>query len=125
MLKTLKIRAGDLVQLSNVALSVGTFIKIQPQSVDFLDITDPRAVLEHSLRNFATLTVGDRVAINYNNKIYELLVQQVKPDDGRGGISVLETDLQVEFATPLGYEEPKRSSAVAASGARSGEKSIV
>ncbi|PJF20012.1 hypothetical protein PSACC_00185 [Paramicrosporidium saccamoebae] len=107
MLKTLRIASGDLVNLTNVALSVGTYIKIQPQSVDFLDITDPRAVLEHSLRNFATLTVGDCVAVNYNTKIYELLVLEVKPNDGRGSISVLETDLQVEFAAPLGYEEPQ------------------
>jgi ubiquitin fusion degradation protein 1 len=118
MIKTLKMRSNELVELTNVALPVGTFIKIQPQSVDFLDITDPRAVLEHSLRNFATLTVGDCVAVNYNQKIYELLVMEVKPNDGRGGISVLETDLQVEFAAPLGYQEaplPKSKS----------EKSIV
>lgn len=44
MTKGLKIGAGDLVTMTNVALPVGSFIKIQPQSVDFLDITDPRAV---------------------------------------------------------------------------------
>lgn len=119
MLKTLKISSSDLVTLTNVALPVGTYTRIQPQSVDFLDITDPRAVLEHSLRNFATLTVGDCVAVNYNNKIYELFVLEVKPNDGRGSISVLETDLQVEFAPPVGYEEPQYKPKV------KGEKSIV
>lgn len=63
--------------------------------------------LEHSLRNFAALTLNDCIAVSYNKKIYELLVLEVQPNDGRGGISVLETDLQVEFAAPLGYEEPK------------------
>lgn len=108
MLKTLKVRSGELVNMRNVALPLGTFIKIQPQSVDFLDITDPRAVLEHSLRNFATLTKGDIFAINYNNRIHELLVMETKPDDGSGGICVLETDLQVDFAPPVGYVEPTR-----------------
>lgn len=116
MLHTLRLHAGDLVVLSNVALPLGTFIRIQPQSVAFLDITDPRAVLEHSLRNFACLTVGDRVAICYNECIYELLVQEVRPDDGRGGICVLETDLQVDFSPPLGYEEPKGRSGATLSG---------
>ena len=106
MTKDLRLRPNDLVELTNVALPVGAFVKIQPQSIDFLDITDPRAVLEHSLRNFATLTVGDCVAVSYNNKTYELLVLEARPDDGRGGISVLETDLQVEFAPPPGYTEP-------------------
>lgn len=123
MLKGMQIGVGELVTLTNVALPVGSFIEIQPQSIDFLDITDPRAVylflsshtrclpcvivsLEHSLRNFATLTEGDCVAISYNERIYELLVLKVRPQDGRGGISVLETDLQVDFAPPLGYQEP-------------------
>lgn len=117
LLNTLKITTGELIILTNVALPVGAYIKIQPQSVDFLDITDPRAVLEHSLRNFAALTVGDCVAVNYNKKIYELLVLDVKPNDGRGSICVLETDLQVEFAPPKGYVEP--------TGRSKGEKSIV
>lgn len=59
------------------------------------------------MRNFAALTLNDCIAVSYNKKIYELLVLEVQPNDGRGGISVLETDLQVEFAAPLGYEEPK------------------
>lgn len=106
MMRGLELAAGDLVTLANVALPVGSYIKIQPQSVDFLDITDPRAVLEHALRNFATLTVGDCIAVNYNGKIYGLAVLEVRPNEGRGGICVLETDLQVEFAPPVGYQEP-------------------
>lgn len=106
MMRGLGLTAGDLVTLTNVALPVGSYIKIQPQSVDFLDITDPRAVLEHALRNFATLTMGDCIAVSYNDKIYGLAVLEVKPNEGRGGICVLETDLQVEFAPPVGYQEP-------------------
>lgn len=84
------------------------YVKIQPQSPDFLDITDPRAVLEHTLRQFTTLTLNDRIPIYYNNKVYELLVVAVSPDQaGKRAISVVETDLQVDFETPVGYEAPK------------------
>lgn len=56
------------------------FVKIQPQSVAFLDISDPRAVLEHALRQFTTMSIGDRISILYNKRVYDLLVLEVKPD---------------------------------------------
>ena len=39
------------------------------QNQDFLDLTNPKAVLEMRLRHFACLSKGDIVAINYNNKV--------------------------------------------------------
>ena len=53
------------------------------------------ASLENALRNFTTLTQGDIVSIKYNEKIYELLVMEVKPN-GKG-ISIVETDLEVNL----------------------------
>lgn len=63
--------------------------------------------LEKALRNFSTLTVGDMVQINYNNKVYEIQVLDVKPHfEDHQGISIVETDLEVDFAPPVGYVEP-------------------
>lgn len=59
------------------------------------------------MRNFSTLTVGDMVQINYNNKIYEIQVLEVRPNHPEhSGISIIETDLEVDFAPPVGYVEP-------------------
>lgn len=59
------------------------------------------------MRNFSTLTIGDMVQINYNNKIYEIQVLEVKPHyPEHSGISIIETDLEVDFAPPIGYVEP-------------------
>lgn len=59
------------------------------------------------MRNFSTLTVGDMVQINYNNKVYEIQVLEVKPHfEDHQGISIVETDLEVDFAPPVGYVEP-------------------
>ncbi len=44
MMQTLLIKEGDLIAIKNVNLSLGHFVKIQPQHVDFLDISDPKAV---------------------------------------------------------------------------------
>ncbi|KAI7865912.1 ubiquitin fusion degradation protein UFD1-domain-containing protein [Spinellus fusiger] len=110
MMETLQVEPGNLIEVKNINLPLGSFVKIQPQSTDFLDISDHRAVLENALRNFATLTAGDTIQINYNNKVYEIKVLQVKPDhEDHGGISIVETDLEVDFAPPVGYVEPTRT----------------
>lgn len=106
VMKSIGVRSGGFVTLRNVTLPLGTFVKLQPQSVAFLDITDPRAVLEHSFRAFSALTRGDMIQIGYNEQIYELLIMEIKPASARHAISIVETDLQVDFAPPVGYVEP-------------------
>ena len=44
MMCNLFIEEGDLIQLDSVSLPIATYTKFQPQSTDFLDITDPKAV---------------------------------------------------------------------------------
>ena len=100
---------GDLLQIKSTDLPPGRFIKLQPQSPAFLDISDPRAVLENAFRNFACLTVGDVFTFSYNDQVYEMAVLEVKPDTSKKAIVVMETDLEVDFATPIGYEEPKKA----------------
>lgn len=104
MLQNLMLEEGGLVQVESASLPVATFAKFQPQSVDFLDMTNPRAVLESRLRHFACLSTGDVIAIMYNNKVYEMSVLETKP---AAAVSVIECDLNVDFAPPVGYKEPE------------------
>ena len=69
MMQNLAIDQGGLLMVESASLPVATFAKFQPHSVDFLDLTNPKAVLESKLRNFACLSTGDVVAIDYNNKV--------------------------------------------------------
>lgn len=103
MMNNLLLEEGSVVHIENVSLSVASFAKFQPQSEDFLDITNPKAVLENALRGFACLTKGDMIAISYNDKIYELRVLETKPNDA---ISIIECDMNVDFAAPVGYKDP-------------------
>ncbi|XP_048582504.1 ubiquitin recognition factor in ER-associated degradation protein 1 [Nematostella vectensis] len=105
MMRNMLLDEGGLLQVESASLPVASFAKFQPQSVDFLDITNPKAVLENALRSFACLTTGDIIAIKYNDKIYEFLVMETKPGKA---VSIIECDMQVEFAAPVGYVEPKR-----------------
>ncbi|PRW59790.1 ubiquitin fusion degradation 1-like protein isoform X1 [Chlorella sorokiniana] len=105
MMENLLLQEGDVVTLRSATLPKGTFVKLQPHSTDFLDISNPRAVLETTLRNFSCLTVGDTIPINYNNKRYFIDIIEAKPGQA---ISVIETDCNVDFAPPLDYVEPQR-----------------
>lgn len=108
MMDNLFLEENDLVTVESVSLPVARFSKFQPHSIDFLDITNPKAVLENALRNFACLTTGDVIAIKYNKKVYELCVLETKPGNA---VSIIECDMNVEFEAPVGYkekeEEPK------------------
>lgn len=102
MMNNLFLEEGDLVTVESVSLPVARFSKFQPHSIDFLDITNPKAVLENALRNFACLTTGDVIAIKYNKKTYELCVLETKPGNA---VSIIECDMNVEFEAPVGYKE--------------------
>lgn len=104
MMRNLLLEEGGILQIESAALPVANFSKFQPQSEDFLDITNPKAVLENALRNFACLTTGDIIAIEYNSKIYELCVLETQPGEA---VSIIECDMKVEFATAIGYKEPE------------------
>lgn len=109
IMQNLRMEEGGLVTVENVSLPKANFVKLQPQSVDFLEISNPRAVLEHTLRNFSCVTVGDILQIPYNNKIYSIQLKEVKPAPAA---CIIETDCNVDFDAPVGYQEPTpRSSA--------------
>lgn len=109
-MNTLLLEPGDLIQIKSTDLPPGRFIKLQPQSPSFLDISDPRAVLENAFRNFNCLTKGDIFSFSYNDQTYDIAVLEIKPDNDQHAIVTMETDLEVDFATPVGYEPPKRAS---------------
>jgi ubiquitin fusion degradation protein 1 len=108
MMETLALDVGDMIQMRTTSLDLAQLVKLQPQSVNFLEISDPRAVLEKAFRNFATLTKGDIFNFSYNDEVYSVAVLDVKPESEKMGVCMIETDVSVDFAAPLGYMEPER-----------------
>ncbi|CAB9503786.1 Ubiquitin recognition factor in ER-associated degradation protein 1 [Seminavis robusta] len=107
MMQNLLIQEGDVITVANVSLPKATMIKLKPQHVDFLDISNPKAVLEFALRNYTCVTKGDVIQIPYNNKNYQFELREVKPQDAA---CIVETDCNLEFDAPVGYKEPAPSS---------------
>eukprot|EP00980_Cylindrotheca_fusiformis_P030596 scaffold25085_cov215-Cylindrotheca_fusiformis.AAC.1 len=112
MMQNLLIEEGAVITVTNVSLPKASFVKLQPQSVDFLEISNPRAVLEHALRNFSCVTKGDVIQIPYNNKNFHFALKEVKPQDAA---CIIETDCNVDFDAPVGYKEPDYGAAAATS----------
>jgi len=104
MMQNLIIEEGSVIFVRNVSLPKATFVKLKPQHVDFLEITNPRAVLEHALRNFSCVTKGDVICIPYNSKNYHFELKEVLPQDAA---CIIETDCNVDFDAPVGYKEPE------------------
>ena len=105
MMHNLLLEEAELLNVESVRLPIARFSRFQPQSQDFLDITNPKAVLENGLRNFACLTTGDVIAIKYNQRIYEMCVLETRPGPA---VTIIECDMNVEFAPPVGYVEPEK-----------------
>ncbi|OVA12867.1 Ubiquitin fusion degradation protein UFD1 [Macleaya cordata] len=106
MMENMLLQEGDTVRVKNVTLPKGTYVKLQPHTKDFLDISNPKAILETTLRNFSCLTTGDSIMVAYNNKKYYIDIVETKPANA---ISIIETDCEVDFAPPLDYKEPERT----------------
>lgn len=52
------------------------------------------------------MTKGDIIEITYNSLTFEFLIMETTPEGN--GISIIDTDLEVDFAAPVGYVEPER-----------------
>lgn len=107
MMQNLGVEHGDLVKVESATLPKGTYVKLRPQSKSFIDIANPKAVLENTLRSFSALTRGSTIRIHYNQKQYDIDVVDIQPRD-HGAISIVDTDVNVDFDTPADYVEPVR-----------------
>jgi ubiquitin fusion degradation protein 1 len=105
MMEDMLLEEGHIVSLKSTSLVKGKFVKFQPHSKDFLDITNLKVMLEKSLRSYSCLTTGRTIMIPYNNKKYYIDVVETKPSPA---ISIIETDCEVDFAPPLDYIEPEK-----------------
>ncbi|CAI9108130.1 OLC1v1007658C2 [Oldenlandia corymbosa var. corymbosa] len=105
MMENMLLQEGDIVHIKNASLSKGTYVKLQPHTMDFLDVSNPKAILETTLRNYSCLTTGDTIMVAYNNKKFYINIVETKPSSA---ISIIETDCEVDFAPPLDYKEPEK-----------------
>ena len=106
IMDNLMLEQGSKVTLVYESVPKGSYIKIKPHRTKFINLSNPKAVLEKHLNiNYPTLTKGETVSINYNNEIYFIDIVDTKPVES---IKILDSDINLDFDEPLDYVEPKR-----------------
>lgn len=106
MMQKMSLEPGEIAVVKNVDLVKGTYVKLRPHTSDFLQISNPKSVLETTLRSFSCLTAGDTIMIVYNGNKFYIDVLETRP--ATAAISIIETDCEVSFAPPLDYKERER-----------------
>merc|ERR1712166_953875 len=109
MMENMQLEEGDLLTVRNASLEKGSFVKFRPQSKSFIELANPRAVLERTMSKFACLTQNQTVRIFYNNKTYDIDVCELKANNRPvDAVSIIEADINVDFDAPADYVEPSR-----------------
>lgn len=102
MMNNLFLEEGAEVHIQNVTLPKGTFVAIQPHETAFIDLANPKAILENELTNYACLTKGETINICYGGKDFLIDIVETLPHEA---ICVVEADIEVDFRQPKDYQE--------------------
>ena len=104
MLERLNLNDGEaaiIKQIKNVPL--GAYIKIKPFEKAFIELTDPKAVLERYIsRNYPILSQGEVMIINHADTQYHIEVVECKPEKT---IQTTNCDINVDFEKPVDMVE--------------------
>ncbi|KAF3443599.1 hypothetical protein FNV43_RR13287 [Rhamnella rubrinervis] len=108
MMEKMGFEPGDMAMIKNLNLAKGMYVKLQPHTSDFLQISNPKSVLETTLRRYSCLTAGDTIMIMYGVKKFYIDVLETKPPSSSSAISIIDTDCEVDLAPPLDYKKPEK-----------------
>lgn len=106
MFNRLNLMEGAAVNIRNVYLEKGKFIKFRPHKTEFVMYENPKVILENGLRTYICVTKGDTISISFNKKNYYLDVLECKPKDT---ICLTNVDVEVDFSEPIDYQEYERT----------------
>lgn len=104
MMNNLCLGEGSEVIVRSVNLKKGTFVKIRPHETKFIELANPKAVLEQELTHYSVLHKGDTICITYGGREYMIDIVDTKPEDV---VVCVEADINLEFDAPKDYVEPK------------------
>ena len=111
MMENLEADEGREVRLRVKALPKALEVRLQPVEWAFADLPTPKESLEHALRNFTALTVGDLLRIRHGAAVYHLKVNALQPvTTSPAAASVVNTSVAVEFEEPI--EQPRKGERV-------------
>ena len=109
LFKNLRVSDGEMLRIGYCKfLPKANFCKIRPHKTAFIDLPDPKTILEVELRNFVCLNLNETITIQFSGKQYDLDILELKPETSYKAATIIDTDLTLDFAPPLDYVEPVR-----------------
>ena len=93
----------------NIDLSTppnGSYIKLQPHKTEFIELPDPKALLEKALSvNYPVVTEGHTITIQNpeTDKVYHIDIVKTEPAPI---IKIIDVNVNVDFEAPLDYVPP-------------------
>jgi ubiquitin fusion degradation protein 1 len=97
------------VEIEKVCPVKGTYIKLRPHETAFINLHNPKAVLEKIMsKDYPVVTEGQTIEIFYEElkKTFRIDIVKAEPAEI---ISIINTDINVDFDTPCDYVEPKKT----------------
>ncbi len=105
-MENLGIEMGSQIKLTllNYQIEKGSKVKIKPHTSNFLEIIDHKHFLErHLVKLYSTLTQGQTIKVPYQESDLFIDILECEPNET---ISIIDTDLEVDFEAPWDYVEP-------------------
>lgn len=104
IMNVLGIDACDNVKVvQKLDIPKGEYIKIKPFQKAFIELSNPKAVLERHISQFyPVLTKGEVINIFYNNVNYQIEIVETTPT---GSIQTTNCDINLDFDRPVDMEE--------------------
>jgi ubiquitin fusion degradation protein 1 len=109
IMEDLALTEGENITIEKVNPPKGSYVKLRPHKTDFINLPDPKAILEKIMsKDYPVITQGQTIAINHVelNRVFRIDILETKPAEI---ISIVNTDLNVDFDEPVDYVPPVQS----------------
>lgn len=103
LMNALVVSPGETLKVRTVALPKGKLVKFRPVEAEFVELSNPRAVLTEALKNYSCLHLGDVIVFKHARSMYHLEIRELKSASGAAveQMSIIDCDLSVDFERPL------------------------
>jgi len=106
VMEGLGIDQGDTITIELACPPNGSYIKLQPHKTEFINLYDPKAILEKVLsKDYPVVTEGHSIAVYYKELDRVFYIDIVKTEPA-SVIKIVNVNVNVDFAPPLDYVPP-------------------
>jgi len=106
VMEGLGLKQGNNVNIELSTPPDGSYIKLQPHKTEFIELPDPKALLEKALSvNYPVVTEGHTITIQNpeTDKVYHIDIVKTEPAPI---IKIIDVNVNVDFDPPLDYVPP-------------------